>query len=59
MGLIMKDIYKVYDPEGKSLIFKSLSELKSLFNLDKEDVKQCFLQRVYTTKDGIEVLHYF
>lgn len=55
----MKDIYKVYDPEGKSLIFKSLSELKSLFNLDKEDVKQCFLQRVYTTKDGIEVLHYF
>lgn len=55
----MKDIYKVYDLEGKSLIFKSLSELKSLFNLDKEDVKQCFLQRVYTTKDGIEVLHYF
>ena len=48
-----------YDPEGKSLIFKSLSELKSLFNLDKEDVKQCFLQRVYTTKDGIGVLHYF
>jgi hypothetical protein len=55
----MKDVYKVYTPEGEALIFRSLSEVKKVFNLDAEEVKKCFLQHVYTTKEGIEIIHYF
>jgi hypothetical protein len=55
----MKDVYKVYNPDGETLIFKSLSELRAVFNLDKTEIKKCFLQRVYTTKEGIEIIHYF
>lgn len=55
----MKDVYKVYNPEGEALIFRSLTEVKKVFNLDAEEVKKCFSQRIFTTKEGIEIVHYF
>lgn len=55
-------MYKVYDPDGNKLIFKSLSDLRAYFELSKEDTHKVYMNCcTHVTAWGdteIVVLHY-
>lgn len=52
------NVYKTYTPDGKAVVFNTLSELRSFFDLSAEDTKKCFCDGVHTVAFGIEVITY-
>lgn len=54
----MKPIYKIYTPDNEALIFSSLTEIRETFDLDEEEIRNIYINKVYTTKNGYTFLHY-
>ena len=54
----MKTIYKIYTPDNEALFFSSLTEIRETFDLDDEEIRNIYRNKVYTTKNGYTFLHY-
>lgn len=56
------NMYKTYDPNGNKIIFNSLSEVRSFFELSKEDTHKVFISGCATVTawgdTEITILHF-